>query len=121
VSGAIEGKALTIDVATGKLASFDAYLGSNETLIGPPVITGSMLFLLAEHMEKGKPVRAVLGYDINGPTNKVVVWEDVTQLCEGKRISKMIISSDRIIFVCEDAIYAYCPAGGKPETGSGNT
>jgi outer membrane protein assembly factor BamB len=115
------GKVLTIDIATGKLASFKAYLGSNETLIGPPVMTGSMLFLLAEHMEKGKPVRAVLGYETDGAANKAVVWEDVTQLCEGKKISRMIISPDRIIFVCEGAIYAYCPAGGKPETGPSNT
>ncbi len=107
-------KVFAVNTTTGKLDSFGAYLGDNETLVGRPIVTGSMIFLLIKHQEQDRAVYAVIGYDTGKSDAKIVVYRDVSELCDKMAIKRMFVTRDRVIFVCNGVVYAYGPPERKP-------
>jgi len=104
-------KAQMLDLATGNEVPFSAYLGQNSMVLGRPIVFGPLVFLLISTMDKGQPIYAVIGYDTS-KNDKIVVYKEVGAMCEGKKIYRMFITPDRVIFVCDGSVYAYGPAGG---------
>ena len=80
-----------------------------------------MLFLLIKHEEQGRTVHAIIGYDTGKSDAKIVVYRDVSKLCDKMAIKRMFVTRDRVIFVCNGVVYAYGPPERKPPSDRGLT
>jgi len=102
-------KAEMVDIIAGTDVPFAAYLGQNAIILGKPIVFGPLVFVLTSSAYKGQTTYAIIAYDTT-KNDKIVLYKEVGDLCEGKRICKMFITGDAVIFLCDGAVYVYSPA-----------
>lgn len=97
-----------VDLATGDDSPFDAYLGAYARVVGGPIIIGPVIFLMTEITDKSQTTYRILRYDTSKNDRIMPLWT-IGDECENRKIYRMFIAGDLIIFVCDGTIYAYGP------------
>jgi len=106
-------KAQMVDITTGNDVPLFTYLGQDAMILGKPIIFGPLVFVLTSSTYKGQTTYAIIAYDTT-KNDRIVLYKEVGEMCEGKRIYKMFITSDLVVFLCDGAVYVYSPVAATP-------
>jgi outer membrane protein assembly factor BamB/tetratricopeptide (TPR) repeat protein len=106
-------KTQMIDLAIGTEAPFYAYLGQDAVVLGKPATFGPLVVLLTSSVYKGQTTYAIIVYDTS-KNDKIVLYKEIGDMCEGKRVYRMFISGEKVAFLCDGAVYVY--GSGAPAT-----